>query len=109
MAKNKVYLYSRYRGRFDVYEGELRPSNYGRGRYYQFLYKRNGKDATLQCSGEAGEVHHSVLWLPERDDIKARDLFIEHERLAILVLKDKIEHHEWNIMQIMGQAPKYAT
>lgn len=104
MAKDKVYLYSRYRGRFDVYEGDLRSSNYGRGRYYQFIFKRNGKESCLQCSGESGVVHHSVLWLPERNDQLARDLFIEHERTIIKELQDKIEHHEWNIKQIMDLA-----
>ena len=104
MNKDNVYLYSRYRGRFDVYEGCVRPSNYGRGRYYQFIFKRNGKDSTLQCSGEAGVVHHSVLWLPERDDTKAREIFIKHEEDAIQALREKIEHHEWNIKLIKDGA-----
>lgn len=100
MAKDKVYLYSRYRGRFDVYEGEIRPYGYGRGNA-AFEYKRGTKDSRLVCSPNPGEVYHAVLWLPERDDAKARDLFIEHEQLAIKELQDKIEHHEWNIKQLM--------
>ena len=108
MTKDNVYLYSRYRGRFDVYQGSVRPSNYGRGRNAQFLCTRNGKQSCLQCDPNLGVVHHSVLWLPERDDEKARELFIEHERFVIKELQDKIEHHEWNIKQIKESASRDA-
>lgn len=99
--KDNVYLYSRYRGRFDVYQGCVRPSNYGRGRYAQFIYIRNGKESSLQCDPDPGVVHHSVVWLTERNDQLARDVFVKHEEDAIQALRDKIEHHEWNIKQIM--------
>lgn len=100
VKRDGVYLYSRYRGRFDVYQGDLKPSNYGKGNYYRFVFIRNGKEARLQCSFNPGEVHHSVLWLPERDDDFAREIFIKHEEDAIRALHDKIEQHEWNIKQI---------
>lgn len=96
-----VYLYSRYRGRFDVYKGDVRPSTYNHGKgNAKFTYTRNGKEAQLQCSFDPGVVHHSVLWLPERDDDFAREIFIKHEEDAIRALRDKIEQHEWNIKQI---------
>lgn len=100
VKRDGVYLYSRYRGRFDVYQGDIRPSNYGQGRYSQFICVRNGKESHLQCSPSPGEVHHSVLWLPERDDNFAREIFIKHEEYVIQALREKIEHHEWNIKQI---------
>lgn len=92
--KNDVYLYSRYSGRIEVHQGYLSPFNrYGA----RFTFNRNGKDAYLQCPFEAGVVSHNVLWLPERDDKRAKELFIEHERNAILDLQEKIKRREWNI------------
>lgn len=107
MNRYNVYLYSRYRGRFDVYQGDVKPYSYNRGKGNgQFTYIRNGKEARLQCSNDPGVVHHSVLWLPERDDNFAREIFIKHEEDAIQTLRDKIEHHEWNIKQIMEEPCK---
>jgi hypothetical protein len=100
VKRDGVYLYSRYRGRFDVYQGDVRPSNYGRGRNGQFIFVRNGKETHLQCDPAPGVVHHSVLWLPERDDDFAREIFIRHEEDAIKALHEKIEHHMWNIKMI---------
>lgn len=105
MSRCNVYLYSRYRGRFDVYQGDVRPSSYSRSKSNaKFTYIRNGKESHLQCSIEPGVVHHSVLWLPERDDTKAREIFIKHEEDAIQALREKIEHHEWNIKLIKDGA-----
>ena len=92
--KNDVYLYSRYSGRIEVYQGYIRPFNrYGA----RFTFKRGGKDTYLQCPFEPGVVNHAVVWLPERDDQKAKELFIQHERDAIVELQEKIKRREWNI------------
>jgi hypothetical protein len=109
VKRDGVYLYSRYRGRFDVYQGDVRPSSYNHGKgNAQFTYIRNGKEARLQCDPAPGVVHHSVLWLPERDDNFAREIFIKHEEDAIQELRDKIEHHKWNIKQIKESADRDA-
>lgn len=94
MSRDNVYLYSRYSGRIEMYLGSVRPFTRYNG---QFTFKRGGKNAYLQCSLDPGVVHHGVVWLQERDDDKARELFIEHEELAIQELKEKIERREWNI------------
>lgn len=108
VKRDNVYLYSRYRGRFDVFQGDVRPSNYTRDRYSQFVFMRNGKESHLQCSNNPGVIHHSVLWLPIRDDKLARKLFIEHEEDAIQALKDNIEQRKLNIKQIKETEIKYA-
>ena len=92
--RENVYLYSRYAGRFEVYQGSVVPYFNRRGR---FVFKRNGKDTYLQCDLNPNVVHGSVVWMFERDDQKAVDLFIEHERMAIKELQEKIERREWNI------------
>lgn len=104
VKRDGVYLYSRYRGRFDVYQGDIKPCGYSRSKCNgRFTYIRNSKESHLQCSLEPGMVHHSVLWLPERDDDFAREIFVRHEEDAIQTLREKIEHHEWNIKQIMEE------
>ena len=99
--RDNVYLYSRHNGRIEVYQGYVRPYIRDKAR---FTFKRFGKDANLQCPLEPGVVHHNVVWLYEDDIQKARELFIEHELLAINELKDKIERHRWNIKLIEEDA-----
>lgn len=95
--RDNVYLYSRYSGRTEVYQGYIRPFNrYGA----RFTYEKHGKDAYLQCPFESGVVRHGVVWLPERDDQKAKELFIEHEIQAICDLEEKIERRKWNIKRL---------
>lgn len=94
IKKDDVYLYSRHSGRIEVYQGCVRPYIRDKAR---FTFKRCGKDAYLQCPLDPGVVHHNVVWLFENDIQKAKELFIEHELMAIRDLNDKIKRHEWNI------------
>lgn len=103
VKRDNVYLYSRYRGRFDVYQGDVRPCNFHRGNG-RFTHMRHRREVHLQCSIDPGVIHNSVLWLPERDDKRAREIFIEHEENAIQELRDKIEYHEWNIKMLKEDA-----
>ncbi len=98
----KGYLYSKWQGRFEVQEGYVMASNYSHwiGR---FVIKQGHKEKNLQCPLEPGEVYNAVLWLSERDDEKARQLFIEREESIIADLKRKIERHERSI-QILKEA-----
>ena len=94
ISRDNVYLYSKRSGRVEVRKGCVRPNTRYKAR---FIYDRCGKDTYLQCPLEPGVVHAGVVWLTEKDDKKALDLFIEHEQLAIRELEEKIERHEWNI------------
>ena len=99
--RNNVYLYSRYTGKTEVHQGYLRPFNrYGA----RFTYERYGKDAYLQCPFESGVVRHGVVWLPERDDQKAKELFIQREKDAIAELQEKIKRREQNIKMLEEEA-----
>lgn len=100
IKRDGVYLYSRHNGQTKVYQGNLSPFN---RRGYRFTYERNGKDMYLQCPFEPGVVHHSVVWLYERDDKKAKELFLEHEQNAIRDLQEKIKRREWNIKLLMEE------
>lgn len=92
--RDNVYLYSKRSGRIEVRHGSIRPNNRYKAR---FIYERCGKDTYLQCPLEPCVVHAGVVWLEERNDAKARDLFIDHELEAICELEEKIERHKWNI------------
>ena len=105
IKRDNVYLYSKRSGRIEVYQGCVRPTSVYSVTNARFIFSRCGKDAYRQCTLEPCVVHNGVVWLPERDDKKAVDLFIEHERSAIQELKDKIERHEWNIKRLMEETP----
>jgi hypothetical protein len=95
----KGFLYSKWQGRFEVQEGYVMASNYSHwlGR---FVIKQGHKEKNLQCALESGEVYNAVVWLPERDDEKARQLFIEREASIIEDLKRKIKRHEQAIQTL---------
>lgn len=94
VKRDNVWLYSKRSGKIEVRQGDVRPNNRYKAR---FIFERAGKDAYLQCPIEPGVVHAGVVWLEERDDVKARDLFIDHELETICELEEKIERRKWNI------------
>jgi hypothetical protein len=100
VKRDNVYLYSRRSGRIEVRQGNIRPNTRYKAR---FIFDRCGRDAYLQCTLEPGVVYSGVVWLTERDDKKALELFVEHEQIAIKELQDKIERHEWNIKRLMEE------
>lgn len=100
IKRDNVYLYSRRSGRIEVRQGCVRPTSAYSVTRAKFTYDRCGKEVYLQCTLEPGVVYSGVVWLPERDDKKAMDLFIEHEQMAIQELQEKIERHEWNIKRL---------
>lgn len=103
--ETKGYLYSRWRGRFEVLYGTIIPLNYnGRHKgYAHFEYQSGRKEKHLQCWGEPGFIYYGVVWLPERDDEQARRLFLEYEKNCIKELEEKISRHQWCIETLIDQ------
>lgn len=101
VKRDNVYLYSKRSGRIEVRQGCVRPNTRYKAR---FIFERCGKETYLQCPLEPGVVHNGVVWLTEPDIQKARDLFIEHERVAIEELQEKIKRREWNIKMLLEDA-----
>jgi hypothetical protein len=110
MAKQvftKAYLYSRWRGRFEVNEGYVRPAAYSVG---HAVFEIDGpKSKRRQCSTEPGVVCNGAVWLTERDDDQARKIFTEYEWKCIAELQERIRHHLWNIECLKGNAHEKAT
>ena len=98
------YLYSRYKGRFEVHYGTITPLNYGRRRdYARFEYTNGQKEKRLQCWYKPGVVYYGTVWLTERDDELARKLFLDYEKNCILELEERIDRHHGCIETLLVQ------
>lgn len=51
----------------------------------------------LLIEPEAGVIHNKAMWLPERDDAKAIDIFTEYENAQIAKLQNEINMHKHRI------------
>lgn len=92
----KAYLYSIKTGKLVVYEGFITPSSYNlRVRFF-------GKRKKVMCYSEPGEVFESSLWLPERDDNKARKLLIEFEEELVARYRERVQDHLSKIHTLKG-------
>ncbi|MBR5862180.1 MAG: hypothetical protein IKZ08_02520 [Bacteroidales bacterium] len=94
------FLYSRWGGVYEVLEGTIRRNAYSRD-HGTFTTGRP-KYKRRQCSVEPGVVFNASVWLPERDDDKARKLLMEYEWQCILRLQKKIEQHTRNMACLEG-------
>lgn len=97
----KIYLYTRWQGKFKVLEGHVEYSRYYRG-HARFIYQNGRKEKYVQCGLEAGIVSNRVVWLTERNDELARKIFIEYERDRISELEYKIVCHRQNIEDLVN-------
>lgn len=78
---------------FDDYNGDiLRPT------YWRFIvdekFISERQRTSYNCDREEGVIFNKVVWFRERDDEKAKTIFIEYERHQIEQLRAKIEQHE---------------
>ena len=92
---SKGFLYSTWSGLFRVYEGRVVMSAYNKNNilFEQEAPARN----VIQCAKDPEVVYNKILWLPERDDDKARQILIEYEEFQICKLQDKIQNHQAKI------------
>lgn len=99
------YLYSRYRGKFEVHYGNIFPMNYDRRRneYVKFSYSNGRFDKHTTCWAKPGVMHYGALWLPERDDELARKLFLEYEKDCVKELEERIARHRSTIEVLKDQ------
>lgn len=97
--RTKGYLYSMNADVLTVREGYVvsHKWHWRSGATGSFMLS-NG--SFIQCNVEPGVVHRGVVWLTERDDKYAQDLFVEKEYEAINELQEKIHKHEEKIRKI---------
>jgi hypothetical protein len=85
-TETHAFLYSVVRGRFTVQEGYLRNTRWSSER---LRFRREGYHTERSCASQEGAIYSGCLWLAERDDNKARELLIAHEKSRIAELKEK--------------------
>ena len=94
----KAYLYSLWTGRIRVFEGKVIKINNG----YRTKIRHIDDDTKMSrdCGEGSGVVANKMLWLPEKDEGKAREIFIEYERMQIKRLEEQIHNHE-DVIEIL--------
>ena len=85
------YLYSIWNGRLMVYEGTIHEIVNSSASVFGNKIKR------FTCASKPGVVYNAVVWHETPDDNKARELLIEYEETAIVLLYEKIESHNAKI------------
>lgn len=107
-----IFVYSIWSGELRVYEGDMhliRPS-WRSQMLGENLEPRVGifKNAVkrFECSTNPGVVHNKIVWLPERDDDKARQILIAYEETQIAKLQEKIQNHQAKI-NTLKEGPIY--
>lgn len=98
----KCYFYKFVNGRLKVKEGYISGYTYRSSHEMKFQYGKKYHEWN-RCHPEAGEIMNGGLWLPERDDKKARDIFIEHYESCIKGLEERIANYRTNI-EILNDA-----
>ena len=65
---------------------------------YDILFVQEAPERNvIQCAKDPEVVYNKILWLPDRDDDKARQILIEYEESQICKLQDKIQNHQAKI------------
>lgn len=95
-GETKGWLYELWNGQFKVRKGVVRKTQWCSKREAIFRYGYPDDD-WVRCSAEPGKMMQAKLWLPERDDIKARNLLIEYYEGNIEKLERQIEGYRHNI------------
>lgn len=101
------YLYSRWRGEFEIHEGDVYASKFVGTSY--FKYNAGRKEKRIRCGPEPNIIYNRVLWMTERNDDLARELFIAHEEDCVKELQLKIAWHKKNILKIKNEMEKETT
>lgn len=102
--RTKGYLYSMKKEELTVREGYVVPNpwwpGHNRGEFSGRFYIDEEKDKYIQCTIKPEVVYHDVVWLQERDDKYAEDLFVEREYEYIHELEEKIHKRMVKIERI---------
>lgn len=83
-----AYLYSVWSGTLKCHKGIIKDINSSR---HKDTGRFASKDGTVVwCSKNPGEVYNAIIWLPEKDDKKAKRLLVEYYDSRIMEEEAKI-------------------
>lgn len=98
VISDPAFLYSMWSGPVTVDEGKV-----FRIRDYEKVATFRNKDGkAISCHPEPEKVYNAMIWLPERDDLKAAALLAQYHEKSVEELKKKIESHLTKIALIKG-------
>ena len=99
-----LYLYSIRTGDFTVHQGVVAETGYVFAVAYKVVFAGNRPSVRCPEAHEIGVVKSTgpLLWLPERDDAKAKQLFIEFEKRKISEHEMQIERRKAMIEKLSG-------
>lgn len=86
----KVFLYSTWSGKLRVMDGIIISTKI-KSTLVTFI--DNSTKKVINCYAEPEEVYNAMVWLPERNDKKAKEILIKYHETEINELKEKIEGH----------------
>ena len=100
-----AYVYSLWSGRFLCKECEIdlnKPSILDGS----LTARYNGK--RLGVANAPGVVYNAIVWLEERDDIRAADILIIHQKEQMAKLEERINNHK-NKIDMLSKIIKEAN
>ena len=97
----KAFHYKLFNGRLSMKEGRIARDRSCHWREVKFIYG-DGWCEWYKCNDEAGKMLNGGLWLPERDDEKARKLLLEYYEKTLADLQKKIASNEEKIRILKG-------
>ena len=88
-----LYLYTIRTGKFNVYKGKVIENKYGISAYRKVAFETRTNKEWCPNKSEIGVILTGGprLWLTERDDVKAKKLFVKHEKAKLAELKEKVD------------------
>lgn len=101
MNKTRAYLYTiKGDGTLNIHEG-----------YFESGYNKWSKTSRFTpdkgnwcfVSNEPGELHYRKMWMPERDDERAKALYIEYHERKIKECEKNLEMHKRTIAVLKGE------
>lgn len=90
-----AYLYAIWRDNFVVKKGEV--SIFLDFKRPKAQFDCDGVKNYIQVSPVSGEIHSAKLWLPERDDERAKQILRDYHKECIASLQKQLESHSYKL------------
>lgn len=101
IISDTAYLYSTWSGNIAIKIGRVVEHqgfrNTGTGTFID-----ENEIKIVSCHLEPGKIYNASVWLPQRDDEKAKEILVKYHENEIKKLKEKIENHINKINIIQG-------
>lgn len=90
-GSKRAWLYSIRKGNLSVRKVTLKEKPAGGTVWCDVIYNKRRMSSQRT---EPGIVVYGTMWLPKRDDERAKEIFIEYEESRIAYEEEKLEKHK---------------